>query len=715
MFDKAKLITAGKEICRVPMFRKIFTAEKGTSARLTVGSLGTHDVFLNGKRVGDGVLAPGWQDFDTRVCAPTYELNDLESENELCILLTDGWFAGTINTKNGDRYTTAFAAELDVGGEVIATDESWQVKDSKYESSDIYNGFVYDASFEGEWKNASLYTGDEFYNIAKSVFVLDTTVPIKEFETVYPMELIVTPSGERVLDFGANIVGYPVLDIDAKKGDKISFSFAEILTVDGEFYNDNYRAAKCLYDYTCADGRQTFTPRGTYYGWRYLRIDELPEYIDPMSGCVKAKMINADMKRTGHIRTGSELVNRLFDNVIRGQRGNYVAVPSDCPQRDERFGWTGDAQVFIKTAAYNFDVKDFMKNWLTDVTAMQKQHGSVPMYVPFNNLHGSQPYKCGQYPSAAWSDVITIAPWELYMTYGDVSVLEDCFEAMKKHVDGITAATDTPNLYTGKRHFGDWLGLDAPEGSYKGSSSIDVISTAYYAYSAALTVKAGKVLGRDVSKYEALYESIRAKYIETYEAELKTQTELAVTLHFGLTDKPAEITKRLVDKIHSAGDKLETGFVGTPYILHALSANGEYDLAYKLLMNTEFPSWLYPVTMGATTIWEHWDGLRPDGKLWSRDMNSYNHYAYGAVADWIYSVAAGIVPDQAGYAHAVIAPKPDKRLGTLDVTFDSVKGRFESSWYYEGDTAHYRIVTPVPATVIIGERAFEVEAGSYVF
>jgi len=270
-------------------------------------------------------------------------------------------------------------------------------------------------------------------------------------------------------------------------------------------------------------------------------------------------------------------------------------------------------------------------------------------------------------------------------------------------------------IITRKGQYGDWLGLDAPEGSYKGSSSEDIISSAYYAYSTELTIKTGKVLGKDVSEYEQLYKNIRAKYIETYEDKLKTQTELVVTLKFGLTDNPKAVTKRLVEKLHEAGDKLETGFVGTPYLLHVLSENGETELAYKLLLNTEFPSWLYPVTMGATTIWEHWDGLRPDGKLWDTNMNSYNHYAYGAVADWIYSVAAGIKPDKAGYKKAIIAPLPNKGLGTLDVTFDSVCGRFESAWYYEGDTPHYRIETPVPATVIIGERVFEVEAGSYIF
>jgi len=710
MFENSKFITYGDDISRVPLFRKAFKAKEDSAAILKLVTLGTHDVYLNGEKVGDSILAPGWQDYHSRVCAPEYKLCNLKAENELCILLTPGWFAGRINSKGCETPVhTALAAEIILDGEVIVSDESWQVSDSKFESSDIWDGCVYDANAEYGWKAVKLYDG------FMATPVPDTTVPIREMQTVYPAELIVTPKGEKVLDFGINLVGYPVLDICAKKGDKVSFSFGEILTLDGNFYNANYREALCRYDYTCCDGAQTFTPCGTYYGWRYLRIDSFPEGVDPMSGCVKAKVVHSDMKRTGNIRTGNELVNRLFDNVIRGQIGNYLAVPTDCPQRDERLGWTGDAQVFIKAAALNFDVDGYMKNWLIDCVAMQERIGAIPFFVPLFYMFSPKPGTCNNYPRAAWSDMITIIPWELYMTYGDEKVLADCFDAMIKHVDGMTAFTTTEYLYTGKGQYGDWLGLDSPEGSYKGASNEDIVSSAYYAFSTELTIKVGKVLGKDVSKYEELYKNIRKKYIETYEDQLTTQTELVITLHFGLTDNPAAVTKRLVEKLHSAGDKLETGFVGTPYILHALSSNGETELAYKLLLNTEFPSWLYPVTMGATTIWEHWDGLRPDGRLWDTNMNSYNHYAYGAVADWIYSVAAGIKPDAAGYESAVIAPVPDKRLGTLDVTFESRKGRFESAWYYEGDTPHYRIVTPVSATIIIDGRTFEVEKGTYVF
>lgn len=706
MFENCKCISAPTDITRAPIFKKVFEAEEGESAVLRVGSFGIHEVFLNGEKVGDRVLAPGWQDHKTRICAFEYKLEGLGRSNELTILLTSGWFSGRIAYKPEEKPREALVAEIELGdGELIVTDESWDTAGSGFELCDIYDGLIYDAGYTGAWQKVDICSYDT------SVFVSDTTVPMREVQTVFPVSLINTPRGEKVLDFGINMVGYPVFDLSAKAGEKVSFSFAEIL-VDGSFYNENYRSAKCLYEYVCKDGEQSFTPRGTYYGWRYLRIDEFPEGADPME-CVRGRFVCADMKRTGYIRTGNTLINRLFDNTIRSQLGNYLAVPTDCPQRDERLGWAGDAQIFAKAAAYNFDIDDFMKSWFVDVVATQTEQGTIHMYVPVPpcKLHR----KLGTPPRSAWSDMITIIPWELYMTYGDTEILRDCFDAMKKHIAAMGATSTKKYLFTGCPQFGDWLGLDSKEGSYHGASSDDIVSSAYYAYSTELVIKIGKVIGEDVSEYEELYKKIRETYIKEYEAALFTQTELVVTVKFGLTDNKEMLMKRLVENIHTAGDSLKTGFVGTPYILHVLSENGESELAYKLLLRTDFPSWLYPITMGATTIWEHWDGLRPDGKLWSTDMNSYNHYAYGAVVDWIYSVAAGIRPASAGYERAIIAPVPNKALGTLDVAFESRNGRFESSWYYEGDTPHYRIVTPVATTILVSGRRFEVEAGEYVF
>jgi len=706
MFENCKFICAPESLGTAPIFRRTFKADAGSSGSFTIGGLGTYDVFLNGIKIGGEVLAPGWQDYENRICTTVYSLENLKAENTLSVLLTSGWYSGRINRNPDDVIPRAIIGEIKLGGNSVVTDESWEASASIITFADIYDGIIADANIEES------YVPVEITDYDTSKFVPDTTVPTKEFDTVYPCTYIVTPKGEKVLDFGINMVGYPVLDITAKKGERVCFSFAEILDHDGNFYNENYRSALCKYEYTCRNGKQQFTPRGTFFGWRYLRVDEFPESCDPMDGCVTARFLHADMKRTGNIRTGDPLVNRLFDNVIRGQLGNYLSVPTDCPQRDERRGWTGDAQIFVKAGAYNYDVKKFFNSWLIDVVSSQTEKGAILTQVPYPHRF---PVSAGSLPRAAWSDAIAICPWEIYMVYGDTDVLSLTFDAMKKHVDYIGQVTTEPNLFCGRDQYGDWLGLDAPEGSYKGASSFDVIASAYYAKSTEILVESGKLIGRDVAEYEELYKNIKEAFSAKFESALVTQTECSIALRFGLVKDRADVTRRLVEKIHSAGDKLETGFVGTPYILHALSENGESELAYKLLLNTEFPSWLYPVTMGATTMWEHWDGIRPDGHLWSKDMNSYNHYAYGAVADWLYSTAGGIYPDKAGYEHAVIAPHPDKRLGTINVTFDSVRGRFESSWYYEGDTARYCVTTPVDATVVIEGRKYEVKPGTYVF
>lgn len=703
-----------------PVFRRRFSAKEGSSATLTVSALGVFTVYLNGKKLGRELMAPGWENYAHRIAAVTYTATDLLRDNILEIYASSGWYSGRICVwytepeKLMPKHPTCVIAQLDYTAPdgskaVIVTDESFESGDSAVISSDIYDGIVYDANHKTVWKQASVHEYD------KSKLYPFDGVPVTEHEAVFPSKLIITPKGERVLDFGINMVGYPVIELKAKAGQRVSFSFAEILDKDGNFYNDNYRNAKCRYDYTCRDGRQRFKPIGTFYGWRYLRIDEFPHEYTEITTEISAVWIHSDVKRTGYVSTSDPLLNKLFENVIRGQRGNHVDIPTDCPQRDERLGWTGDAQVFVKTAAYNFNVLEFFRKWLTDMVLSQAPSGMIPRVIPVPNCLSG--WRENSHPTSAWSDAITICPMELYLAYGDSSILSLTFGAMKKHVDAVTARTTTKYLWIGDEQHGDWLGLDAPFGSYTGSSSVDIISSAYYARSAEIVCRVGHILGEDVKKYEELLENIRKTFADTYENELRTQTECALALHFDLVRDRKEITRRLVEKIHSAGDKLETGFVGTPYILHALSQNGETELAYKLLLTREYPSWLYPVTMGATTVWEHWDGIRPDGVLWSRDMNSYNHYAYGACVDWMYSVAGGINtdPEHPGYERAIIAPQPSKQLERFCAQYESVHGEIVSKWHYEGDKAHYSITTPVPSRIIIEGRTYEVEAGSYTF
>ena len=510
------------------------------------------------------------------------------------------------------------------------------------------------------------------------------------------------------MDFGQNLTGYVEIALDGVKGEAVELSHAEVLDKNGNFYTENYRSAKAKYLYFCRDGAQRYKPKLTFYGFRYIRVDRFPggaETAAPEN--FTAIAVHSDMKRTGYLSCSDPLLNKLFENVIWGQKGNFLDVPTDCPQRDERLGWTGDAQVFIRTACLNFDAERFFTKWLADLAADQREDGAVGHVIP-NVLHQSG--------SAAWDDAATICPWAVYLAYGDPNILCAQFASMKKWVDYITAHTTTRDLWTGGEHYGDWLGLDAPSGSYKGSSREDLIASAFYAHSTALVIKAGRVLGQDISAYEALYERIVRAFRQAYPV-YQTQTECTLAVYFALAEDAQKTADQLAQMIRDCGTKLQTGFVGTPYLLHALSAHGYTELAYDLLLRREYPSWLYPVTKGATTIWEHWDGQMENGDFWSSDMNSFNHYAYGAVADWVYTVAAGIqtVEEKPGYAAVRIAPQPDKRLDWLEASVETRHGLVRSRWEKQRDMWRYEIETPVEAEVVIDGRKTFCRPGRYIF
>ena len=604
-------------------------------------------------------------------------------------------------------------AELEIayddGSEqIIATDNSWTVSTSRILLSDIYDGEIYDASA----KTKPL--GNAVINniISKSTLIPQEGESVTEHERIKPVKLFTTPKGERVIDFGQNIAGYVSLELTANRGDKIVLFHAEILDSDGNFYNANYRGAKARLEYICRDGHQVYKPHFTFFGFRYIRLDECPDNVGVDN--FTAVALYSDMKRTGHIKTGSEKVNKLYENTLWSQRDNFIDIPTDCPQRDERMGWLGDAQVFAKTACYNYDTRKFFKKWLGDLRAEQRENGSVPDTVPNFWLISKS--------STAWGDAAAIIPWQLYLFYGDEDILKQNFDMMKRWVDYITSDTmveylwicsDDDKKFWGK-HYGDWLALDAPYGSYIGSTDIDFIASAFYAYSTEILIKAGNVLGKDMSEYERFYKNIVSAFKGRY-TKYSTQTECVLALYFNLTDNKAETAKQLNDMIIANGNKLQTGFVGTPYLLYALSENGYAEIAYSLLLQEEYPSWLYEVNHGATTIWEHWDGIRDDGQLWSTDMNSYNHYAYGSVCDWLYSTAAGIKPDKPGFESVIIEPIPDKRLGSISSSLDTAYGTVKSSWRYEGDTVRYKIETPVKATVIINNEKYFISRGIHRF
>lgn len=690
-----------------------FPGKEVESVQLQVTALGVYEAQLNGKRVGDYVLAPGWTSYETRHQYQCYDITELvEDRNRLEITVGKGWYRSPVPgwiTEEGKAQRAAIPAGLiaeikitftDTTTAVIPTDETWQAAESRIRFSEIYDGEVYDASFE-----VSDYQPVVLLERTTGNLIPQQGEKITEHEYVKAARCFTAPNGEVVVDFGQEVTGYIQFTVDAKAGEKVEISHGEVLDKDGNFYNANYRSAKSKIYYTCCDGVQTYKPKMTFFGFRYIRLDQFPG--TPCADQFYAVAVHSDMKRTGRLRSSNPLLNQLFSNIIWGQKGNFLDVPTDCPQRDERMGWTGDAQAFVKTASYNFDVDRFFTKWLADMAADQRPDGSIGHVVPTLYVGSG---------SAAWDDAAAICPWQIYLTYGDKEILRQQFDCMKKYIGFITNSTKDPYLWTGGEHYEDWLGLDAPVGSYKGSSRADFIASAFYAYSTSLVVKAGRVLGEDISEYERLYQGIVDTFRKTF-TDYRTQTEHVLAVHFGLAEDPQKTADALAEMIKACGSKLQTGFVGTPYLLHVLSSYGHTELAYTLLLRTEYPSWLYPVTKGATTVWEHWDGIMENGDFWSTDMNSFNHYAYGAVADWVYEAAAGIqtVEDAPGFARVKIAPQPDSRLDWLEASIETRKGTVRSLWKQEEGRIRYEITTPSPAEIVIAGKTMEVEAGDYIF
>ena len=694
----------------------------GGRAVIRMSGLGVYQAYINGQKIGKQVLAPGWTSYAYRVQYETYDITEfLGEDNVLSITVAPGWAVGRIGYQ-GDKGLYApnicAVAELEMTAsdgtvEYIVTDTDWEVYTHEVTFADIYDGETVDKTVISE-KLGNAVIQDRSFPLVEQV-----GADICEQEVLAPVELVITPKGERVLDFGQNMTGYVSLKIKANRGEKAVLSFGEVLDSDGNFYNANYRTAKNCVTYICSGGEDFFKPAYSFQGFRYVRIDEYPDVALDMNA-FRAIVVHSEMERIGHFACGDEKINQLYHNIIWGQKSNYLDIPTDCPQRDERLGWTGDAQAFCRVAAINYDVRKFFDKWLGDLRLEQGADGSVRGVCP-ENFGGNYRTRIG----AGWGDVATIAPWTMYEIYGDEKFLADNFEMMKKWVEYQRATGPNEYLWLTGYHYGDWLAMDAGEDSYVGATSNDLIATAFYAYSTDLLIRAGEVLGKDMSEYRALRENIgkefRSYFMENgmpkeelplTEINIRknkntvvdsvrqgmTQTAIVLILHFNLClpEERLALVEKLCELIRAWGGKMTTGFLGTPYILHVLSENGKQDEAYKLFFQEETPSWLYSVNHGATTMWEHWNGIKEDGSFWSTDMNSFNHYAYGAVGDWMYGEICGvkILKDGAGYKKIRIAPKPCERLGFARCALDTAAGRIKSAWYYKSDCICFEFTVP---------------------
>lgn len=662
-------------------------AAKAEKAILKITALGVYEAKLNGERVGDFILAPGWTSYLNRLQVQSYDVtNLLKTENSLEVTVGQGWRA-IANKRDGSDFLgyrdTALIAELtivyaDGAAESIVTDSSWTARESKLRYINIYDGDIYDATFKAGSARHCICV-----DLEKDMLIPQEGEKIVEHERMPALQIIKTPAGETVIDFGQNMTGYVEFRIKGTPGVQATISHGETLDRDGNFYNANYRSADAQIKFVCDGEEHIYKSALTFFGFRYIRLENWPDEVKKEN--FTAIVVHSDIRRTGYFECSDETVNKLFKNIIWGQKSNFLDVPTDCPQRNERLGWTGDAQVFVRTASLNFDVERFFKKWLHDLAADQGRDGCVPHVIPniFDDMGGS----------SAWSDAAVICPWEIYRTYGDKKILEDQFDSMKAWIDWMRERSENGKR-SGGFQFGDWLGLDSPEGSYKGSTPEELIATAYYKYSTELFIKAAHALGRDVAEYENIpaeaAKAFRREYMENGRVKNATQTACVLALYFDITDDRAATAAQLNELVKHAGH-LETGFVGTPYLLHALSDNGYAETAYDLLLRREYPSWLYPISKGATTVWEHWDGIKPDGTMWSTDMNSFNHYAYGAVADWMYGAAAGINsdPDRPGFEHIIFRPVTDRRLDFVKASIDTRRGTVASEWRRENGRIKY--------------------------
>ena len=710
-------------------YRNEFTAAKKIkSARIYVTSLGLYELYINGEKVGDQLFTPGWTSYNKRLQYQTYDVTSMvQRNNAIGAILGDGWYRGNIGWNGMHSYygdQLALLVQLKVNyndgtSQIIISDENWKVTNGAILESDIYNGEKYDARLEMKDWSATNFNDSNWEDVAlldhpKDILIAPQGVPVKAVEEIKPIELLTTPKGEMVLDMGQNMVGWVRMKVKGNKGDVVKIQFAEVLDKEGNFYTDNLRSAKATDTYILkGEGDEIFEPKFTFHGFRFVKLEGLsgiPE-LDQITGIV----IHSAMNRTGSFTCSDPLINQLQCNIQWGQKGNFLDVPTDCPQRDERIGWTGDAQVFSMTAAFNFDVATFFTKWIKDLAADQFPDGKVPHVIPDI---GSSGWSGGG--STAWADASVIVPWSVYLTYGDKRILEEQYFSMKAVVEYMRTRAGDDNLWIGDAHFGDWLAYASNRSDYTGATTEkDLIATAYYYYTTKLVAKIAAIIGKttDLEKYETRANNIKKAFIDEFVTPngrlvSHTQTAYALALSFDLLpenmfEKAAAYFANDVKKF----GHLTTGFVGTPLLCNTLSAIGRDDLAFMLLNRKEYPSWLYPITQGATTIWERWDGQKPDGSFQDVGMNSFNHYAYGAIGEWLYSYVAGIGidPENPGYKHILLSPHPGGGLTNVSADFLSMYGLVKSAWEINGEDFIYNIEIPTntTATVILPQAKVE--------
>jgi len=720
---QAQWIGCDDEEPRHPVFGKMITPAKAVrTARLYICGLGLYEVCYNGEKIGAEFLTPYCNNYNAWLQYQTYDLTELLSgtggSGKLSVILGNGWYKGRFcfdrseKSYYGDSWK--LIAELhiqyeDGSEEVIGTDESWQVTRSNTLFSNIYDGEQRDDTLL-EVEPVAVVLAEA----PKALLVARLSTPVTVQEEMEGKKLIHTPAGEMVVDVGQNMAGGFRLKVDEPAGTKIHIQFGEILQ-DGNFYRGNLRTAKAEYVYISDGKPHTLQPQFTYYGYRYAKVEGVSNLKE---SDFTALVYYSSLPQAGYLTTGNTLVNQLISNAEWGQKGNFIDVPTDCPQRDERMGWTGDAQVFSGTACYQRDSYAFFAKYLHDIAMEQKENkGAVPDVIPSFGKNSC---------SAAWGDAACIIPWNLYQFYGDKTILEQQYESMCAWVNYMNQVDGEDNGWRRHTHYGDWLALDAirPE-NWRGGTDVGMVAGTQFRHSVLLLAKTARVLEKeeDAARYEQLADRLLKEIREEYftpsgRCAVPTQTGLLLALQDETAPDPARAADMLAAILRENEGKLQTGFVGTPLLCPTLMAVGYEDLAFDLLLNEDYPGWLYAVRLGATTIWERWNSVGPDGKIAENGMNSLNHYAYGSIVEWIYRDVAGLATAEPGFRKAKLAPHLNADLGKVEAAYLSAAGTWNVGWeILENGDVRYHCTVPFGCTAELslpyGGGDYELAAGIF--
>jgi alpha-L-rhamnosidase len=739
-----------------PYLRKTFTLPARVQwARCYICGLGLYELEINGQKAGDEYLMPGYHGYDSFVFYQTYDVTALlrEGANTIGAMLGPGWykgrfvFDGGFSNLYGDtmELICELRIRLDDGRELtVNSGADWEGHPSPVKASSIYDGEEYhaaealprwsdpagvDAGAQEGWRPAVL-TGRGISDLRERI-----NPPLVIHEELVPKKIITTPAGERVLDFGQEITGWVSFRVGKNEpGRVIRLSYGEIMQ-DGLFYRDNLRAAKAEHCYVTDGGEALVRPHFTFFGFRYVKVEGIPD----MEGAdFRAHAIYSDIEQTGWIETANTEVNRLIDNILWSQKDNFLDIPTDCPQRDERMGWTGDVAVFCETAHQNMYTPAFFHHFMENLRAEQeKQGGAVPLFVPVPKpkaAEGKNFFLSGKIQGmSVWGDAGSILPWSLYVMYGSKPLLRRHYRVIKdwaEYIIGEDEAAGGGGLWKTGMHLGDWLSLDKENTQDpRGTTDVYFIASAFYYNTLRIAAKAAAVLNRaeDGERYRRRAEKVKTAFSAAYfkaDGTLsiqETQTALALALYFGLFPPGAEAKLRdaLAARIEAKGFHLDTGFAGTPYLCPALSKYGAGGTAYSLLLQNTYPSWLYEVSMGATTIWERWNSVLPDGKISGTAMNSLNHYSYGSIGNWLYRYVCGLNPveEAPGFKRVLFAPQPDPRLTSVRLIRDTPAGRYTAAWRFGEDGAlGYTLTVPFDCEAAVslpGKEPFTVCAGTY--